>query len=721
MSKIDKMENLDTIDNLDIIDKCYTQNRELSWILFNERVLDEADDNTVPLLERLKFVSIFINNLDEFFMIRVGSLFDLSIMLGDKRDNKTGMTPKEQLNEIYSTVKPLYEKKIKVYDNIKKELEVYGVYLLDDFDELTSKEAKVIKNYYKTNIKPIISPQIVGSHHPFPHIPNKAIYIALLLKHKNNITLGLLPIPSALPQIVYLPGNETRFIPIEKIILEFVDDIFDNYEIIEKNCICITRNADIHSDDEDYEIEDFKNQMKKLLQKRKKLGVVRMEAIDSMSQRFSSIFTNKFHIQDHQIFTVKTSLKMDYVFELIDKLTIIQKKQLLYPEFIPSTNDSINLSQSIIKQIKLHDALICYPYESMDIFLQLIKESAFDKNVISIKISIYRLAKKAKLIDYLCMAAENGIDVVVVMELRARFDEQNNIDWSEKLEDAGCKVIYGFDKYKVHSKVCLITLKSKNEIQYITQIGTGNYNEKTAELYTDLSLITSNREIGIDATEFFKNLLIENIGSDYKSLLVAPHKLKIPLLQMMDEEIAKGKKGFIFIKINSLTDIDFIHKLVEASKAGVRVRLIVRGICCLLPNIPHVTENITAISVVGRFLEHSRIYCFGTGEEQKIYISSADLMTRNTERRIEVACPVKDKVLKQKINIILDSIWHDNVKARIISENGAYLKKEDNSYAIDSQSYCMDLFSKKKPFNKLERNIWKKSSKFIKLLKKYIK
>lgn len=462
-------------------------------------------------------------------------------------------------------------------------------------------------------------------------------------------------------------------------------------------------------DNETFEEEDFRDLMKKLLNKRKKLSVIRLEANFPMSDKFSSYLCKRFDIETRQIFISDTPLKMGYVFNLFSKLSPSQVRQLTYKEFKPAKNTGLSLQQSIIKQIKQKDSLLFYPYESMDSFLRMIKEAANDNHVISIKISIYRLAKKAKLVDYLCAAAENGKEVTVLMELRARFDEQNNIDWSEKLEEAGCKIIYGLDAYKVHSKVCLITLKDKTGISYITQVGTGNYNEKTAELYTDLSLFTADPTIGRDAVEFFKNMSIASLDGIYEKLLVAPKNLKSVLMGLIDMEIKKGAKGAITIKINSLTDIDFIHKLAEASKAGVNINLIVRGICCLLPRISGETDNINIISIVGRFLEHSRIYSFGTGDEQKIYIASADLMTRNTERRIEVACPVQDKALKYQINRMLEAIWYDNVKARILFNDGNYIKKIDNRTLIDSQMYFLNEYMEKnlKPYSP-KVNFWHK-------------
>ncbi len=663
----------------------YAQNRELSWLRFNARVLEQGGEESVPLMEQLKFVSIFTSNLDEFFMVRVGSLADMALVEPHATDNKSGWTAKEQLEKIYEAVRPLYEQKTAIYYRIKEGLKLYGVHPLN-FCDLAPSEVKYVKNYYRSNIKPILSPQIVDAHHPFPHIPNKEICILLALKRKNENILGILPLPSSLPEVLYLPGSEIRFIRLEHILLEFASEMFSRYEITEKNIACITRNADITTrfDVMEY-MEDFRTRMRKLLSKRKRLAVVRLELNYPVSEQFKSMLCQHFKIMPYQIFISATALKMGYIFDLFAKLTPPQKKQLVYAPFTPTPSVNLNPNFSILKQVQKKDVLLHYPYESMDIFLQMIREAAHNPDVISIKITIYRLAKKAKLVDYICAAAENGKDVTVLLELRARFDEQNNIDWSEKLEDAGCKIIYGFDEYKVHSKICLITMKEKNDVSYITQVGTGNYNENTAKLYTDFSLITADHNIGQDAVEFFKNMSIGNSDGNYGHLLVAPTTFKPTLLSLIDEQIALGEKGMINIKINSLTDVDFIEKLRDASRAGVTVRLVVRGICCLVPGVPDETENVRIISIVGRFLEHTRIYSFGSGEDRIFYISSADLMTRNTERRIEVACPIYDKDIKAELEHIQETAWQDTVKARELLSDGSYKRTSLQHGAVDSQ------------------------------------
>ncbi|TJX13477.1 polyphosphate kinase 1 [Tissierella creatinini] len=662
----------------------FKQNRELSWLKFNERILEEADDTSIPTLERLKFVSIYAANLDEFFMIRVGSLYDKSIYTPMALDTKSGQTPGEQLQNIYDKVRSLNVKYNNSYKNVIEILKTNDIYALE-YDELENSEKKFIKNYFNETIYSILSPQIVDPHHPFPHLKNKAVYIACLLKNKEKTIFGIVPVPEILPTVVFLPGQANRYIHIEKIILEFVNKVFGKYDINEKVCVAVTRNADITSEDDTArEDQDFRIQMKKLLHLRKKLAIVRLETSNHLSTYFSKYLCEKLDISDSQVYTMSTPLKMNYVFSLINTVTENSNKNLVYPPFVPvNTLDLHNTNMMQLASKK--DLLFHYPYVSMKPFLYLLRQAAYDPNVISIRITLYRVAMKATLIDYLCSAAENGKDVTVLIELRARFDEQNNIDWSEKLEDAGCKVIYGFEDYKVHSKVCLITYRDKGKTRFITQIGTGNYNEKTAELYADLSLITGNEEIGLDATEFFKNMSIGNHEGNYKHLLVAPNFMKPRLLEMMDEEIKKGRDGRIFFKLNSITDIDIINKLSEASNAGVNVSMVIRSICCVLPGIGGKTENIRIRSIVGRFLEHHRIYIFGTGESQKMYISSADMMTRNLDCRVEVACPIYDADIKKEINEIIETLLYDNVKARTIDSQGDYNRIEDNKIPINSQ------------------------------------
>lgn len=670
----------------------YTQNRELSWLRFDQRVLEEARDKSVPLLERMKFVAIFTSNLDEFFMIRVGSLYDMVQTDEKHRDSRSGMTPQEQLDAIYEAVAPLYKERDKTYTEIKKELSPYGICGLD-FKELEADEKKYVKKYFKEQILPVLSPQIVDSSHPFPHLLNKDIYVTASLNKKEQM-LGIVPVPTYVSDILMLPGHDIRYIRMEKVIMEYLHLVFDQYEVSDPNYICVTRNADVSPDDEALEVtDDFRKLMQNTLHKRRRMAVVRLETAEKLSAKMQEYFCEKFKITPAQIFRTKMPMKLDYMFSIAGNLPESMKRSLVYEPFSPQKSAHVQ-EGSMLKQVKKQDILLFYPYESMDPFLKLIKDASADPNVMTIKITIYRLAKKARLVEYLCAAAENGKEVTVLIELRARFDEQNNIDWSERLEEAGCRVIYGFDGYKVHSKICLITYRNRNEIQYITQVGTGNYNEKTAAMYTDLSLMTADPRIGQDAAEFFKNMSIGNLQGSYQYLIVSPVSLKSSILQMMDEEIQKGKDGRIVMKMNSVTDVDFIRKVSEASCAGVRVDLIVRGICCILPGVPEYTENVRVMSVVGRYLEHPRIFSFGTGKEQKIYIGSADMMTRNTEKRVEVACPVLDEQIRRQINHDLKVMLSDNVKARVMQKDGTYTKRkikdESSGKMIDSQAVFME-------------------------------
>ena len=509
-------------------------------------------------------------------------------------------------------------------------------------------------------------------------------------KDREKTMMGIIPVPQFMSEVLYLPGHDIRYIRMEKVIMEYLSLVFDNYHVSDANYICVTRNADISPDDESLEItDDFRNLMQKTLHKRRRMAVVRLEVAEKLSPEVEKYFCEKFNIKPTQIFRTKMPMKLSYAFAISGNLPEPMKKALTYPPFSPQEPERVQ-EGSITKQIRRKDLLLFYPYESMNPFLKLIKEASVDPNVMTIKITIYRLAKKARLVEYLCAAAENGKEVTVLIELRARFDEQNNIDWSERLEEAGCRVIYGFENYKVHSKLCLITYRNRGEIQYITQVGTGNYNEKTAAMYTDLSLMTADREIGKDAMEFFKNMSISNLDGDYQHLIVSPTSLKQKVLTLMDEEIARGSEGRIIMKMNSLTDVDFIEKVSEASRAGVKIDLIIRGICCILPGVKGYTENLRVTSVVGRFLEHPRIFSFGTGSRQKIYIGSADMMTRNTEKRVEVACPVLDEDIKRQINHYLKVMLNDNIKARVLQSDGIYRKREQQEPFIDSQAVFME-------------------------------
>ena len=677
-----------------LFQKGFTQNRELSWLRFNDRVLSEAMDESVPLLERLKFISIFTSNLDEFFMIRVGSLFDMMSANEKFIDNKSGWTPGEQLERIFEAVRPMYQKREQLFTEVEKQLRCHDIYHLD-YHELAKNEKKNVLRYFQASVQPLLSPQIIDTHHPFPYLANNVLHIGVVLQHKNRNTFGVVPLPPALPAAFFLPGSETRYIRMENMIAEYVQALFAPYTVLEKVVFAVTRNADVNPDDEVFADEsDFRKRMKKVLNQRKRLAPVRLELSHPVSEEFTSYFMDKLGLARAQIFTTSAPIKMGYVDGMISRLPKARRMALSYPPFTPVWPNTLKRHESVLRQVEKRDVLLSYPFDSMEPFLELVREAAVDSRVISIKITIYRLARHTKLVEYLCAAAENGKDVTVLIELRARFDEQNNIDWSERLEQAGCNVTYGFDFFKVHSKVCLITQREKNGIRYITQVGTGNYNESTAKQYTDLSLMTCNQEIGRDAAVFFKNMAIANLHGEYRHLLVAPVSLKSTVLRLIDDEIAKGAAGRIFIKINSLTDAEIIDKLSEASCAGVRIQMIVRGICCLIPGIPSKTENIQVSSIVGRYLEHSRIYCFGAGAEEKMFLSSADFMTRNTQRRVEVACPVYDSRVREQIHKIIDALVYDTLKARVLMSDGEYVKKDKLRAPLDSQQFLMVLAQK---------------------------
>ena len=689
-------------ENLD-----YTQNRELSWLRFNQRVLEEAQDETVPLMERMKFVAIFTSNLDEFFMIRVGSLYDMAAADNTKQDIRSGMTAEEQLAAIYRAVAPMYKERDKTYAEIKKQLHPYGVCGLG-FKELEQQEKKYVKKYFKEQILPVLSPQIVDANHPFPHLLNKEIYVVANLKQGNKTMLGVVPVPQYISDVLFLPGHDIRYIRMEKVIMEYLELVFDKYQVSDKNYICVTRNADIAPNDELMaDNEDFRYVMQETLHKRRRMAVVRLEAANPLGKEMEKFLCEKFHITPECIFRTKMPMKLGFIFTIADKVPESMKRALTDSPFIPQPSSMLS-EGSVMEQVKKKDVLLSYPYESMEPFLQLIKEASTDPDVMTIRITIYRLAKKARLVEYLCAAAENGKEVTALIELRARFDEQNNIDWSERMEEAGCRVLYGFENYKVHSKICLITYRNKNEIRYITQIGTGNYNEKTAKMYTDYSLITSSQEIGEDAAVFFKNMSIGNLDGVYNHLIVSPTSLKQKVLQLMDEEIAKGKDGRILMKMNSVTDMDFIRKTAQASQAGGKVQLIVRGICCIFPGIPGKTDNLHVTSIVGRFLEHPRVFVFGSGSDAKVYIGSADMMTRNTENRVEVACPIYDETIRRRLIHDLKVMLSDNVKAREMTSDGTYRKKNTGEKAVNAQeTFMKEAINARRPspyVRKKERN-----------------
>ena len=667
----------------------YTQNRELSWLHFDRRVLEEAADPGVPALERLKFVSIFSSNLDEFFMVRVGSLFDLARMTPDNTDNKTGWTPAEQLHHIYRVIPGLLSMKKQIYAAVMDELARSG--MQDVLPEaLGTDDLKQINRFFKTELLPVLSPIVIGPNHPVPHLVNKKLYAAALLESKKgHKAVGIVPVPDSAPPYLLLTDGK-RFVRTENILLRWLPTLFDAYTVKESCILAVTRNADISFDDEKFEDneEDFRRQMKKLLKQRDHLAVVRLELSRTVSEEFQKILSMLVRVQTHQVFVDECPLNMRYVFRLIGELPKERSSRLLYPSYRPRWAEDLQHDQPMLPQIQQKDRLLFHPYDSVEPFLRLLNEAADDPHVLSIKIAIYRLASSSKIAQTLCRAAENGKEVLVLMELRARFDEENNLVWSKMLEESGCQVIYGAEGFKCHSKICLITLRSRNKTSYLTQIGTGNYNEKTNAMYTDLSLMTANPAIGEDAAAFFRNMLVNKLDGSYQQLCVSPFGIKSMLLQGMDRQIALGSDGYICIKANSVTEREVIDKLAEASLAGVEIQLIIRGICCVLPGVPVETENIHVSSIVGRFLEHGRIYQFGRGESAKFYISSADLMTRNLNRRVEIACPVHDMLLRKQLKWILDSQLRDTAKAGLLLPDGSYCRKH-SAVPFDSQDYFM--------------------------------
>lgn len=668
-------------------DLSYTQNRELSWLQFDLRVLEEAENETVPLLERLRFVSIFTTNLDEFFMVRVGSLFDISIMAPEERENKSGLTPMQQLSKIYEAIPPLLRRREKAYERIMKHLEKKGIKEVP-FSKLKGKEEEFVQDYFDKNVRPLLSPQIIDRSHPFPHLKNKALYGAALLRSGDKRLLGIVGVPETLPPLLYLPTEEgIRFLRMEEIILGNIHRIFKIYIPEERAVVCVTRNADISFDEDEMDEDDpdYREQMSQLLRARDRLSPVWLE-VEGDAPALGKVLMKKLGLKKYQVYDSQCPAVLSWAYELR-----ADRKELLYPAFHPERSSYLSAEIPMKKQIRQRDVLLFYPYHSMQPFLDLLKEAAEDRSVVSISITLYRLARNSQVVKYLVEAAEKGKNVTVLVELRARFDEKNNIEWAKVLEEAGCRVVYGQEGFKCHSKICCITYQEKNGISYITQVGTGNYNEKTAGLYTDFCLMSADDELGRNAAAFFANMLIGNLHESYSRLLVAPKDMKRGLLRLIDTEIAKGSNGRIIIKTNSVTERELIDKLSEASCAGVEIDLIVRGICCILPGIPGKTEHIRVTSIVGRFLEHSRIYCFGSGDLRQIYISSADIMTRNQQRRVEIACPILSREHRDWFSFYLDLILMDNVKARALTSLGTYVKKDGKqSEKMDVQQYYID-------------------------------
>lgn len=662
-------------------------NRELSWLKFNERVLEEAENPEVPLCERMTFVSIYQSNLDEFFRVRVGSLQDQMLISTEIRENKTKMTSAEQIRAIIKEVKKLNQRKDKAYEKLMKKIEEYGITLINHASA-KSEEKKFLEKYFMKEIMPLSSPTIVGKRQPFPFLKNGEIYAVVVLETRNKKErIGIIPCSNnMLTRMVELPGGKGRYMLIEDLILHYIGKVFKGYKVKGKSLLRVVRNADIDADaayDEDLDYREF---MEDLMKQRKKLSPVRIDLSREMDETVVDALCRYLDVTPDRVFRSEAPLDVSFVFQLQDLLR--RNTELFYEKRVPQKSPEFKDGQSILQQITEEDKLLSYPYDSIRPFLKMLTEAAEDDSVISIKMTLYRLAKQSKVIEALCEAAENGKEVVVLVELRARFDEENNIRWFRMLEEAGCQIIYGLEHYKVHSKLCLITRRGENGIQYITQIGTGNYNEKTARLYTDLSLMTANEQIGMDAARVFQALAKGEVVEDMEHLLVAPKCLQSKVIEKIEEQIQKQKNGetaYIGLKMNSLTDKRIIDKLIDASKAGVKIDMIVRGICCLIQGVEGKTENIHVISVVGRFLEHSRIYIFGNGEEAQYYIGSADFMTRNTVKRVEVAAPVYSERLKKRLQDLFDLMLSDNKKARKEDAKGTYSVVECKGQPINLQ------------------------------------
>ena len=662
-------------------------NRELSWLKFNERVLEEAENPDNPLCERLTFASIYQSNLDEFYMVRVGSLVDQMFLSKDIRENKTNMTPKEQLEAVLSRTRKLNRKRDVIYEEIMDSLKEYGVQMLN-FHKIEKEDRNYLERYFEAEVAPVISPSIVGKRQPFPFLRNREIYAVVVLEtKKGKEKLGIIPCSSAgIQRLILVPGKEGTYMLSEELILHFVSKIFKGYHIKAKSLLRITRNADIDADalyDEDLDYREF---MVELIKARKKLAPIRLELSREMDGDVVETLCDYLDVNKNFVFRGDTPLDLSFVFQIQDGLR--KKTELFYEKRIPQKSPQFNTTEPILDQIAKKDRFLSYPYESIKPFLTMLHEAANDKDVVSIKMTLYRVAKQSKVVEALIEAAENGKEVFVLVELKARFDEENNIEWSRLLEDAGCHVIYGLDGYKVHSKLCQIVKKKGGNVEYYTQIGTGNYNEKTARLYTDLSLMTADPKIGTEAAQVFQALAMGETVEDMDHLLVAPKCLQNKVLAMIDTEIEHAKAGepsYIGLKMNSLTDKRIIDKLAEASCAGVHIDMIVRGICCLIPEVEGKTENIHIISIVGRFLEHSRIYIFGTQERAKIYIASADFMTRNTLRRVEVAAPIEDPDIRMQIQEMFVTMLSDNRKARKMNSKGNYKIEESDNAPLNSQ------------------------------------
>lgn len=681
--------------------ECYA-NRELSWLKFNERVLDEAASHHVPLCERMAFFSIFQSNLDEFFMVRVGALYDQMLADNHARENKTWMTSEEQLQAIFEKTRIISQRKDHIYKQYMEELEEQGVELLS-FSDMLPEDKVYLEKYFEESIQPLLSPQVIGKKQPFPFLKNKEIYAVVVLGGKKGDKLGIIPCSNEVfKRLIPVPSGKNHYMLVEELILHYILEVFDHYEVKSKSLIRIIRNADIDVDEAfDDEELDYRDCMKKLISTRKKLCPVKLEHSRVLDDTVIEHLRRDLGIFKDQVFHTETPLELSFLFQIQNALR--EKKELFYEKRVPQNSPEFVDDKPVLDQICEKDKLLSYPYESMKPFIRLLKEAGNDTRVVSIKMTLYRVARNSQIVEALIDAAENGKEVVVLVELRARFDEENNIEWSQRLEDAGCRLIYGLDHIKVHSKLCQITYMSEEGIRYVTQIGTGNYNEKTSKLYIDLSLMTADQAIGEEAAEVFHKLCLAQTVEHTNHLLVAPNCLQNKLIDKIDAEITKvqdGNAGYIGVKMNSLTDKKLIDKLIEASMAGVQIDLIVRGICCLIPEVEGYTDNIQVISIVGRYLEHSRIYIFGKGGDSEVYIASADFMTRNTTKRVEVAAPVYDPELKERILESFNLMLRDNVKASVLKSDGNYYHRDGGDIQLNSQEYFYADAYRKASFHK---------------------
>ncbi len=678
-------------------DFSYTQNRELSWLRFDNRVLDEAFDTTVPLFERLKFVSIFESNLDEFLMVRIGGLSDLAELKKQPIDNKSNMTAAQQVDAVMAEIPGMIDRWGSIFHSIEAELEGAGVHRARA-GALTPEERTFVDRYFQAYVSPVISPLVIDPRHPFPNLRNGALYLACALEGDTDeeSLLGLIEVPPSMSRVVEIPSAEGKlsYILLEDVILSCLDTCFGSYRPLDRALIRVTRNADIDPDGEGVEEEeDYRQHMKRILKKRLRLQPVVLAVSGELQKGTLKTIRRALELPRRSVISCTTPLDLGYVFSLEGKLPEHVRPKILFSPFKPQPNPTIDLSRSIREQVLEHDKLLFYPYESMSPFLDLVHEAAFDPMCISLRITLYRVAKQSRLCESLIDAAENGKEVTVLMELRARFDEQNNIEWAERLEEAGCTVIYGSEGFKCHSKICQLTYREGMALTRLTLLGTGNFNEKTAKLYSDFMLMTANPGIGEDANIFFRNLSLGNLRGDYRFLGVAPTGLKPLIMRGLDREIKRalaGEPARVFFKLNSLTDREVIDKIAEASCAGVRVDMIIRGISCLKPGVAGKTENVHVRSIVGRFLEHARVYAFGVDSDM-VYLSSADMMTRNTEHRVEIAFPVLDPTCRALVREYMDAQLRDNVKARELSSDGTWaaIPREPGEEAFNSQEFLL--------------------------------